>query len=233
MSAEACADRRSALGAAAIGRLDAAEMLALQAHLDGCAPCRQELAELRSTAALLGTVDLTHVEAGADDRAAPPTLGEHVVEAVRGARRDRVSRHRRRRVGTIAATVIGLAAAIIAVIGVSMHGGPTEHFARHRTVVLHGVDASAKATIIESRDGTDVSFRGRLRDAAASTDPYWLWLTDASGHRLAAATFRDGKDGSFAIHGHGAIAYSDVKRVWVTDELNRVVLDTNWRATSA
>ncbi|HEY3831822.1 MAG TPA: zf-HC2 domain-containing protein [Acidimicrobiia bacterium] len=230
MSAEACADRRGALGAAALGRLDEHEQLALQAHLDGCPACREELAELRSTVELLDTVDVAHL--GGPNRRAPLTLGDDVVERVRDARLEHTTHRSRRRVGTVAAAVVGLAAALAAVVGVSMHSGPAGHVAAERTVLLRGQDANAKATIIQARDGTDVSFRGRLRDAADSTDPYWLWLTDASGHRLAAATFRDGKDGSFSIRGHGAIPYSSVRRVWVTDQQNHVVLDTSWSAAT-
>ncbi|HEY1741494.1 MAG TPA: zf-HC2 domain-containing protein [Acidimicrobiia bacterium] len=230
MSAEACADRRGALGAAALGRLDEHEQLALQAHLDGCPACREELAELQSTVELLDTIDLAHL--GAPNGRAPRALGDHVVERVRGARLEHTTHRTRRRVGTIAAAVVGLAAALAVVVGVSLHSGPAGQVAAERTVSLRGTDATAKATIIQARDGTDVSFRGRLRDAADSSDPYWLWLTDASGHRLAAATFRDGKDGSFSIRGHGAIPYSSVKRVWVTDQQNHVVLDTAWSAST-
>ena len=230
MSAEPCADRRGALGAAALGRLDEHEQIALQAHLDGCAACREELTELRATVELLDTVDLAHL--GGPNRPVPQELGDHVVERVRDARLVRSTHRTRRRAGTIAAAVIGLAAALVAVVAVSMHSGPAGNVAAERTVLLRGPDASAKATIIQARDGTDVSFRGRLRDAADSTDPYWLWLTDASGHRLAAATFRDGKGGSFSIRGHGAIPYSSVKRVWVTDQKDHVVLDSAWSAST-
>ena len=133
--------------------------------------------------------------------------------------------------GTVAVAIVGLAAAIVAVVAMSMHSGPSRSVVAHRTVALHGPNASAKAIIVEARDGTDVMFRGKL--GANDSDPYWLWLTDATGHRLAAATFRDGRDGSFSIRGHGAIAYRDVQRVWVTDAQNHVVLDTAWKSPTS
>ena len=40
MTADACREWRGALAAAALGRIDPAEAIALQAHLDGCAACR-------------------------------------------------------------------------------------------------------------------------------------------------------------------------------------------------
>ncbi|MEU5991426.1 zf-HC2 domain-containing protein [Spirillospora sp. NPDC047418] len=48
-----CGAYRLGLGVYAIGRLDGAEADALSAHLSGCPPCRAELAELRTAAALL------------------------------------------------------------------------------------------------------------------------------------------------------------------------------------
>jgi len=204
-------------------------MLALQAHLDGCEACRNELTELKSTAALMAAIDLRHVEHAGIDNSLPQQLGEHVVERVRDARHDRTVRRTRRRVGTIAAAVVGLAAALAAVVGVAMHSGPAQHVAAERTVTLSGREASAKATLTAANGGTDVAFHGHIGSVSDSSDPYWLWLTDSSGHRLAAATFRDGDNGKFSLEGHGAIALRDVKRVWVTDQQNHVVLDTNAR----
>jgi hypothetical protein len=175
------------------------------------------------------TVDLDHaVAAGFDGDidhapATPPGLSELVVERVHNAR-DEQSGRRTRRVGAIAAGVLGLAAAIALVVAVALGNGPTNRTADHRTITLRGANATAKAVITDAGDGTDVSFHGRVEDIGG--DPYWLWLTDSSGHRLAAATFRD-SNGSFSIRGHGAIPFRSVKRVWVTDQHNDVVLDSN------
>ncbi|NVI91926.1 anti-sigma factor [Actinomadura sp. BRA 177] len=48
-----CGVYRIGLGVYAIGRLAGAEADALSAHLNGCPPCRAELAELRTVAELL------------------------------------------------------------------------------------------------------------------------------------------------------------------------------------
>src|SRR3954453_16849792 len=119
---EACPDRRGALGAAAIGRLDEHELVALRAHLDGCSAWREELDELRSVATLLTTLELEHLsDRAATDHAplASPALSELVVERVRDARTERSARHMRRRLGTVAAAVVGLAAAVAVVLAVA------------------------------------------------------------------------------------------------------------------
>lgn len=48
---------RMNLGVYALGRLDADECPAVRAHLELCAPCRAELAELREAADLLRRLD--------------------------------------------------------------------------------------------------------------------------------------------------------------------------------
>jgi hypothetical protein len=229
MSPEDCADRRSALAGAAIGRLDEHEMLALQAHLDGCPSCRDELEELRSVAALVALADPQHVAGGAL-RIEPSGLGDHIVDRVRDARVERADHLTRRRRHSVFVAVAGLAAAIAIAVSVSVRAGSDHTTTARRTVTLRGHDAVAEATLIAAHDGTDVDFHGKV---VHDGDRYWLWLTDASGKRMAAATFWDDPDGNFSIRGHGAIPYTAVRRVWVTDQHNDVVLDYKLPAPTA
>ena len=60
MRAEGCREWRTALGAYALGDLAASERAGLEAHLDGCAECRAELASLESVAPLLSLADPSH-----------------------------------------------------------------------------------------------------------------------------------------------------------------------------
>lgn len=77
---------RHALGFYALGRLAEDETQTVRGHLDGCARCRAELAELTPTAELLGRVDLRTLD---EHPTPPPGLGRAVQE--------RVARERRRR----------------------------------------------------------------------------------------------------------------------------------------
>lgn len=124
---------REALGLHALGRLDPAERAAVQAHLDGCAACRAELAELAGTARLLGGVDPDLL---ATDVAVPADLGERVVAAVRSERAAAppdapvapvvALRPRRRWRGAVAAAAAGVV--VLAAVGVGYGlapGAPT------------------------------------------------------------------------------------------------------------
>ena len=78
---------REQLGTYALGGGDPAERAAVRAHLDGCAACRAELAELTPVAARLVDVDPDRLD---DLPAPPPGLGEAVlarIAAESGARR--------------------------------------------------------------------------------------------------------------------------------------------------
>ena len=57
--AESCRRWRESLGAYALDRLEAGERAGVEAHLEGCAECRAELASLTSIATLLPRFNAT------------------------------------------------------------------------------------------------------------------------------------------------------------------------------
>ena len=110
---------RELLGAYALAALDAPAVAAVQAHLDGCAACRAELAEITPVVTELRRVDLSRI-------VSPPTppaeLGERIRERVahervlvdaataRDRRRAAGVRTRRRLLSAAAAVAVVLAA---------------------------------------------------------------------------------------------------------------------------
>ncbi|MBX6769186.1 MAG: zf-HC2 domain-containing protein [Actinomadura rubrobrunea] len=66
-----CAQARAALGVYIVGAIDAAERSRLEAHLETCPACRDELAGLAGLPALLGRVDEAQIRQAADP---PPEL---------------------------------------------------------------------------------------------------------------------------------------------------------------
>src|SRR5436189_6130973 len=107
---DACRDVRGALGAAALGRIEPYEELALRAHLDGCPDCRAELRELTAVARSLPLADFTRVTEGASEPSRE--LGQNVVDRI--DRERAIARRRiRHRVFAGAATAVAIAAAIV------------------------------------------------------------------------------------------------------------------------
>jgi predicted anti-sigma-YlaC factor YlaD len=212
MMFDPCRDMRAALGAAALGGIDAADDVALRAHLDGCAQCRAELAELSSVARALPLADPAAL---ARPNVEPPReLGERVLGRLAGRRAER---RRRRIVTSLAAAVVAvLVVASVAVLA-TRSGSP----ARRITLAgAHGVVATA--TLRDRPAGTQVAFHvSGLHDG----DYYWLWLTGVDGERVGAGTFR-GTPASVDLTSTAAIRLEDTRRIWVTDARDAVVLDT-------
>lgn len=218
MPAEACPAWRADLAGAAIGRLEPAEHTRLLAHLDGCPACRAALAELQQTARLVQLADVEHVM-GDDEPALPPPLGDAIVARLRAEQ----ARERRRRAHRTRAWLAAAAAVIVLVIVVSVaalaRDGPR---APSQRVTLGGNHVQATAQIVADESGTEVHLRGAGVDPA---DVYWLWLTGPDGKRVGAGTFNGGSKGTFDVSTYSALPYSQVRRVWVTDAQDRVVLD--------
>ncbi len=98
------------IGAHVLDGLDPAQDLRLRAHLDGCAACRAEVAELAPLADALRLVD---PQALGSPASPPATLGPRLVERVAA---ERVLRDRGRRRDR-AARALGVAAAAVLLVG--------------------------------------------------------------------------------------------------------------------
>ncbi len=214
MTAESCREWRGDLAAAAGDRLEPAEHTRLLAHLDGCPACRADLRDLQRSAALLALADPAHV--GDDDNPLPATLGAAVLSRVQ-MEQSRARRTRRRLRAGVGTALVAAAAAIALVIALS--GGPN---VTHTNVALRTNGARADAVLVRDTGGTEVRFRGRGLHGRAT---YWLWLTGPDGQRWSAGTFNGGTDGTFDVQTYCALPYPQVRRVWVTDYANHVVLD--------
>jgi hypothetical protein len=213
MTAEACREWRGEVAALALGREDTHTTRAL-AHVDGCGACRAELAELQRTAALLALADPAHL---AIEPAPPADLATRIVRHVR-AERDRTRRVRRRHRLSVS---LAVAACALVVAGLfAVRSGSDGVQLQAFTTAAPGVDG---------RFGLDANEQGTaVRLTHEGLDPaevYWLWLTDDSGRRVSAGTFRGAVDGDHELVLQSALPLDDAVRVWVTDEQDTVVLD--------
>ncbi len=188
-----------------LGALDEADRLAFEAHLLTCAECRDRVAELRPTAALLAGITAADIE---DVPPVPETLLPGLLAR---ARRER----RRRRIGTasLGAVAAGAAAALVVVAWPA--GNPsapaTEAFAAVRPSPV-----SATATLVAKHWGTEIDLHCHYAEVAEQSPPYSLVVTDRDHHTYVAGTWTlaPGKDTEFT--GGTAVPRADIERVQIT-----------------
>jgi hypothetical protein len=143
----------------ALGHLEADEEASVRAHLDGCADCSREAAELASVAAVLPAAEVERVGAPVEP---PPGLETRVFDRLRDARLlEKISSRRRLRTRVVS----GLAAAAIAVVAVVVANRGTEApVVPQPSVELVSFTelppgAEAEAEITETDDGLNVHLR--------------------------------------------------------------------------
>ena len=215
MSADDCRSYRGDLAAYALDRLDDLERTRLLAHLDRCADCRFDLEELRLTALALPAASLAHLNA---DHAPSLDLAERIAQS---ARTERTKVHRLHVRRAVVAAVSIAAALILAVVafGVVREDSPTASL-QPFAVAPNG--AMASFGLQKNDQGTQVRLHHRGLDPNSI---YWVWLTDVSGQRFNAGTFRGTwKDETITLQ--SALPPEDTVRVWCTDAGTNVVLDS-------
>ena len=145
-----CRDWRELLGAYALGRLDGDERAGLEAHLDGCAQCRGELALLEPVARMLPHADPERFESAPQP---PPELGARIAATI-AAERQQTEKRRRRRFGGFAlgGAAPALAAAVLAIFVLGGGGGGEPE--RHVAFTSKGV--SIDATLEPHAYGTEI-----------------------------------------------------------------------------
>lgn len=147
-----CREWRELLGAFALGHLEGAERAGLEAHLDGCAECRAELAALQPVARMLPHADPERFESAP---APPADLGQRIAAAIEGEKERQRARRQRRRFGGLA--LGGAAAALAAaVLLLFVFGG--EEAGPERHVEFASLPAGVKiyATLEPHAYGTEI-----------------------------------------------------------------------------
>jgi len=215
VTTEACRDWRGALGAAALGVIDPVEEIGLRAHLDGCASCRAELRDLTAVGDALAAVPVTDVISAPAEPSS--TLGGRVMARVA---RERAARHRRH-IRRLAAGVGAVAAVAAAIAGLLLVVGGGSAAPATSVAMAGSPGAHATALLRSQATGTAIDVK------VAGLDPhryYWLWVTGDDDHRMNAGTFT-GSAQPTDIRLTSAVPLDEARRIWVTDEDNKVVLD--------
>jgi hypothetical protein len=210
---EPCRDWRGDIAALALDRLQPDERTRALAHVDSCTGCRAELTVLQDLSRAMAHADATRLD---HEPAPPPELRDRIMLRLndeRAAAR-RSSRRRLQRV----------LAAVAAVVLVASSAG----------LLLRDRGDSDRVPFEFALPATNGSFALHRNSTGTSItlsheglDPhgvYWLWLTDATGKRVAAGTFFGTIDAS-TVTMQAALPLDRVVRVWVTDEDDAVILD--------
>jgi hypothetical protein len=148
-----CRDWRELLGVYALGQLEGDERAGLEAHLDGCAQCRAELALLEPVARMLPHADPERFESAPQP---PPELGKRIEATIAGERQQvEQRRHRRRLFGGLAlgGATAALTAAVLAIFVLGGGGGEPEQHVRFASLP-HGV--AIDATLEPHAYGTEI-----------------------------------------------------------------------------
>ncbi len=114
-----CREWRELLGAHALGHLEGDERAGLEAHLEGCPGCREELAALAPVARMLPHADPARFGPAPQP---PPELGQRIAATI-AAEAERNERRQRRRLFGGLAFGGAAAAAVAAVLLLFVFGG--------------------------------------------------------------------------------------------------------------
>jgi hypothetical protein len=147
-----CRDWRELLGVYALGQLDGDERAGLEAHLEGCAQCRAELALLEPVARMLPHADPERFETAP---LPPPELGARIAETIAGERKQTEKRRRRRVFGGFA---LGGATAALAtaVLAIFVLGGSSNEPEQHVHFASLPQGVAIDATLEPHTYGTEI-----------------------------------------------------------------------------
>ncbi|HEX8753799.1 MAG TPA: anti-sigma factor [Solirubrobacterales bacterium] len=177
---DGCREWRGSLGAYALGDLPTEERAALEAHLDGCERCREEVRALTGVARLLPYADPAHFGPAPKPS---PELGQRIAATIGAERQVRV--RRRRRFGFALGGAVAAAAAVLAIVVLPVGGGgpPQQH------VDFAGLPSGVQidATLEPHAYGTEIHmYVSGMRSGTLCR----VFLRGPGGERVPAGTFR-------------------------------------------
>ncbi|MDV6244852.1 anti-sigma factor [Rhodococcus opacus] len=204
MSTDQCQQIRTHLGMHALGRLEPAATVALQAHLDGCPDCRSELRELRGVARVLRQADPERVD---DQPAGPP-------QALRTAVFTAVDQERRRNRSVRTAQLAAAAAVLIIALG-GVFVVTTQQSTNSQPVAFTtqpaGVHAAAS---VENRNwGTSIALDVT---GLPQGQRYAVWLERPDGSRMPAGSFVAGGEKKMSMQLAVGLPMSDAAALGIS-----------------
>jgi anti-sigma factor RsiW len=175
-----CREWRELLGAYALGHLEGDERAGLEAHLEGCGGCREELAALAPVAKMLPHADPARFESAPQP---PPELGRRITATIEGEKQ-RTERRRRRTFGGLA---FGGAAAAAAVLLLFVFGGGSQDARQQVQFADLPAGINIDATLEPHAYGTEIHM---YVHGVPSGTLCRVWLKGPGGASYPAGTFR-------------------------------------------
>lgn len=228
--------QRELLGSFVLNQLSASETASVQAHLDGCAGCRAEVAALAPLADDLRTVDPGWLSTPPTP---PPDLGGRIRDAVIA---ETVLRDRRRQRTTWSHRVLGVAAAAALVLGgvglghaliprtqlVVQQAPPGPYEPIKVTRVLAGL-VVAKAGVVPHTWGVEVKMEG---SGFTKGHPYRAVVVGRDGRRTPAGEFLGTGGQTLKCNLQAALLRRDASGIVIMDATGRPVLTAGLAITS-
>jgi anti-sigma factor RsiW len=216
---------REQLGVHALGHGTPDERAAVQAHLDGCAACRAELAELLPVAARLSDVDPARLD---DVPPTPPGLGDAVLARIAAERAtqpvDLAARRRLRTRLAAASAAAGIAAA-------AFWGGwlarPQPPPIPLEAVAVQPADAgiTASAGIVPHTWGVEVKLSG---EGFTAGEVYRVTVLDTAGTEVPAGEFLGVGPQELTCNLNSSVLREDAAGFEVLDASGAVVLTSTF-----
>ena len=190
---------RHALGSYLLGSLEPTERAAVEAHLVGCATCREELASFAALPALMSRVEVERVRGTALPVLVPPTVLGGALEAVAAERAATVTVLRRWRVGAVlsAAAAVVVVAVVLGVTTLQTQTATTTP-GGVALVAAAGVTATGTAAVEAKPWGTAVTLQ---LQGLPQGGPFTAWVSAPDGTRALAATWSPTPDGHVVLTG--------------------------------
>lgn len=211
---------REALGAYALGHLTAPEAAEVETHLQGCASCQDDLAEIAPAAtALRGAV-----RPPADEPVPPADLGQRIEERIRAEdRRSGLGRTAR----TAAVSALAAAAAAAVVVGSGLFAPePPSDVPLEAVQVVQADGVEATADLVAHSWGVEIKL------TATGLQPgrrYEVVVLDAEGAEMAAGEFI-GTDAEIRCNLNAAVLRDAATGFVVRDEAGLQVLTAEFSA---
>jgi hypothetical protein len=194
------------LGAYVLGVLDRDEQAAVQTHLDGCAPCRREVDDLRQMEAALGEIPPEAFLEG------PPPDGDLLLQrTLREVRRTGRREARRIRVFVIAAAVVAVVVALGAGAVIGRGTAPATQAAKASSPPGARTGSATNAATGVSMNATVRAAAGWVRVSATVTgvaagEQCRLFVVARDGSREPAGSWLASPSGSTTLDGAALMA---------------------------